>query len=79
MPTIRKPFFVVPLDLGAFVSGNAATGFPVYNLNRHDAIGLTWKSAGAANVWTRGDFGAARAVDFCSVIAANALPGTLVR
>lgn len=79
MPTIRKPLFVIPLDLGSMVAGNAASGYPVFNLNRHNAIGLTWKTAGASNVWARGDLGATKAIDFCAMIAANALPGTDIR
>lgn len=79
MSTIRKPFFVAPLDLGTMTTGNSASGFPVSNINRHNAIGLTWKTSGASNVWARGDFGTARPIDFCAMIAANALPGTTIR
>lgn len=79
MPTIRKPFFVIPLALGTIVAGNAQLGNPVFNLNRAKAIGLTWKTAGNTNVWARGNFTAARSIDFMALIAANALPGTLIR
>ena len=77
--TIRKPFFVVPLDLGTIVAGNAVLGHSVFHLDRKKAIGLTWKTNGASNVWARGDFGAAKAVDFMALVSANALPGTLIR
>jgi len=76
---IRKPIFILPLDLGTMATGNAASGFPVTNINRHKAIGLTWKSSGASNVWARGQFAASRAIDFCSMVAANALAGTKIR
>lgn len=76
---IRKPFFVVPLDLGTVVSGNVAAGHSVFHLARFDAIGLTWKTDGDTNVWARGDFGSAQAVDFLAIVAANALPGTQFR
>lgn len=74
-----KPFFVVPLDLGTIATGNQASGFPVTNLNRRKAIGLTWKSSGNTNLWARGSFGATRSIDFCSLLEANALPGTTIR
>lgn len=76
---IRKPLFIVPLDLGTMATGNQTAGFPVTNLNRHKAIGLTWRSTGNANVWARGQFAATRAIDFCAIVAANALPGTQYR
>lgn len=74
-----KPNFVVPLDLGTITTGNETAGYPATNMNRMKAIGLTWKTSGASNVWIRGNFGSAKPVDFCSVIAANALPGTTIR
>lgn len=76
---IRKPIFTRPHSLGTIATGNEAAGFPAANLNRHKAVGLTWKSAGNGNLWVRGDFGSARPVDFCSVVSANALPGTQIR
>ena len=76
---IRKPIFIVPLDLGSMATGNAASGFPVTNLNRHKAIGLTWKSSGSTNVWARGQFTASRAIEFCAIVAANAQAGTKFR
>lgn len=74
-----KPNFVIPLDLGTIATGNETAGYPAANLNRMKAIGLTWKSTGNTNLWVRGQFSAARAIDFCSIVAANALPGTTIR
>ena len=79
MTTIRKPFFVVPLDLGEIVCGNALSGNSVDNLGRHNAVALTWKTNGNTNLWARGDFGSAQPVDFMTLIQANALPGTTIR
>lgn len=79
MADIGKPFFVVPLDLGTIATGNETAGFPATNLNRHKAVGLTWKSTGASNLWVRGSFGTGRQVDFCSIVAANAQAGTQFR
>jgi hypothetical protein len=76
---IRKPLFVVPLDLGTIATGNETAGFPASHLNRQKAIALTWKSTGNTNVWVRGQFAASRAIDFMAMVSANALPGTLIR
>lgn len=79
MPTIRKPFFVKPVDLGTFVAGNAVSGHPVFYLNRFKALGLTWRTDGASNVWARGQFTAAQDIDFMAMVSANALAGTKIR
>lgn len=79
MTTMRRPIFVEPLDLGNIVGGNSASGNSVYHLNRHKARGLTWRTVGTANAWVRGDLGATQAIDFCSLMAANAQPGTTIR
>lgn len=76
---ITKPFFVIPLDLGTIATGNETAGYPAKNLNRFKAIGLTWKSTGNTNVWARGQFSAAQAIDFIGIISANALAGTQFR
>lgn len=76
---IRKPLFVIPLDLGAVTTGNETAGHLASYLGRHKAPGLTWRSNGNANLYVVGDFGAARALDFCAIAAANALPGTTIR
>lgn len=76
---IRKPFFVVPLDLGTVVTGNAQPGYSVRHLGRHKAAALTWKTDGASNVWARGNLAGTRTIDFCSVMLANALPDTQIR
>lgn len=77
MPT--KPFFVVPLDLGTITAGNETAGYAASNLNRQKEIGLTWKSAGSGNLYVRGNFGMRKAVDFCSLVSANASAGTRIR
>lgn len=77
--TVSRPFFVVPLDLGTITTGNEVSGYPASNLNRHKALGLTWKSNGASNLWVRGDFGSAQEIDFMSVVSANAIPATDIR
>lgn len=74
-----RPLFIRPVDLGTMATGNAAAGFPVTNLNRFKAIGLTWRSSGNTNLWARGQFSASQAIDFCAIVAANALPGTTYR
>lgn len=79
MTDLRKPIFVVPLDLGTIVSGNVRDGYSVHHLNRPKAAGLAWRTAGNGNLWARGDFGVTRAVDFCAMMAANAQPGTTIR
>lgn len=79
MPTIQKPIFVVPYALGSITTGNEVAGHPAIHLGRHKAMGLTWKTSNASNVWVRGDFGGNLPVDFLSVISANALSGTKIR
>lgn len=79
MTTIRKPFFVVPLDLGTFSASSAVSGHSVFHLNRHKAIGLTWKTDTSGSAWARGVFDATRAIDFCAIVSANALAGTQYR
>lgn len=74
-----KPFFVVPLDLGAISAGNETAGYAAANLNRQKEFGMTWKSAGNANLWVRGNFGSAKPVDFLSLVSANAVAGTQIR
>lgn len=76
---IRKPIFIVPLELGTIATGNEIAGKPATNLNRKKAIGLTWKSSGATNLWARGDFGSAKSIDFMALVSANALAGTTIR
>jgi hypothetical protein len=76
---IRKPIFVIPVDLGTVVSGNVRAGYAVSHLSRQKAIGLTWRTEGASNAWARGAFNSEAEVDFCSLMLANAQPGTTIR
>lgn len=79
MTVYRKPFFVLPLDLGTMATGNAQAGYPVTNLNRPRDIGLVWQTSGNTNVWARGQFASAQSIDFCAMLQANALSGTNFR
>ena len=76
---IRKPIFVMPLDLGTVVCGNAASGNPVFNLAEFLTPGLTWRSDGTTNLWARGQFDTAQAINFCAMLAANAQASTTIR
>lgn len=78
MAEILKPIFVDPLDLGAIAASSTAAGSDPSYLNRLDAMGLTWASTGGAS-WVRGQMSAAAAIDFMSVVSANAQPGTTIR
>lgn len=75
---IRKPFAVLPLALSNLSTGNAKTNRPVTHLAQPHP-GMRWESSGASNVWARGQFNGTQAVDFVSLMAANALPGTTIR
>lgn len=75
--TIRKPFFVVPLDLGTPAAQNSTAGFPVTHLNRPRDIGLVWKTT--STMWARGTFGSTKEVDFCALMGTNAQSGTNIR
>lgn len=79
MATIRKPFFVRPINLGNFVASAAQSGYPVYHLNRHKAAGLIWQANATGGLWARGVFNATASIDFCAMILANAQPGTTIR
>lgn len=80
MAVIRKPIVIRPLDLGeAIVCGNAVDGHGVSHLRRHKAPGLTWKTSNSTSVWARGDLGTTQSIDFCALVAANALPDTKIR
>ncbi|WP_333838791.1 hypothetical protein [Novosphingobium sp.] len=79
MAQIRKPFFVLPLDLGTMVCSAAVAGHPVFNLNRHKAIGLTWQADATEGLWARGALPAPASIDFAAMVSANAQPGTYYR
>lgn len=76
---IQKPFAVAPLTLTGIATGNEKVNRPASHLGQPYA-GMRWESSGASNVWARGQFGGAtQAVNFMSLMAANALPGTTIR
>lgn len=76
---IQLPFCVDPLPLGVIVTGNERSNRVASNLGLFKDFGMVWQSTGNANLWVRGDFGSAKAVDFISLLSANALPGTTIR
>lgn len=79
MPDIRKPIFVRPIDLGnTMATSSALAGHAVFNLGRHRHKGVTWKADGPS-VWLRGNLGSVQSIDFATIMAANALPGTTWR
>ena len=76
---IEKPIFVLPVDLGTIATGNERTEAPALHLNEHDSPGLVWRSNGSSSVWARGQMAASQVISYCSVLSANALPGTQIR
>jgi hypothetical protein len=76
---IEKPIFCLPIDLGTIATGNERAEAPAVHLNRHKSPGLVWRTNGNTNVWARGQLASAQAINLCSIINANALPGTQVR
>lgn len=79
MVAIRKPLFVVPLDLGVVASSLHVEGHPASNLNRLDGLGLTWVAPDGSAAWIRGQLPQQGAIDFCSIVSANAQAGTTYR
>ncbi len=73
------PFCVVPLPLGTVATGNELAERPAVHLGEFKHIGMVWRSSGNSNLWIRGDMGSAKAIDFCSLIMANAQAGTTIR
>ncbi|WP_310530746.1 discoidin domain-containing protein [Novosphingobium sp.] len=76
---ITKPFAVIPHPLGTVASGNELASRPALHLGEFKDPGMVWQSSGASSLWVRGDFGSNKIVNFCSVLSANALPGTQIR
>ncbi len=76
---IQKPFAVIPHPLGTIATGNERASRPALHLNEFKDAGMIWQSSGNADLWARGDFGAAKAVDFVSLISTNAQAGTTAR
>ena len=71
------PFMVTPHPLPSISSGNEREEKPALHLAQFKHIGMTWRTAGNASIWARGDFGQARAVDFVALLQANALASAL--
>jgi hypothetical protein len=75
----KLPFVVIPVPLGTITTGNEISAKPAAHLKEFLDIGMTWKSSGNANLWVRMDMGAAKPIDFVSIIGANAQSGTTIR
>ena len=75
---IEKPFAVLPLALSSIAAGNAKANRPASHLAQPHP-GMRWESDGSGNLWVRGRFDGVRAVNFASMMAANAQPGTTIR
>jgi hypothetical protein len=77
---IERPFAVLPLSLTSITTGNARANRPASHLAVPQYPGMRWESNGNGTLWVRGQFGGAtQPVNFMSLMAANALPGTTIR
>lgn len=76
---IEKPIFCLPIDLGTIATGNERTEAPAKHLGNHRSPGLVWRTNGNVNIWVRGQLPAAAVINLCSLLSANAQPGTKVR
>lgn len=68
MVALRKPFFVVPLDLDIVSWTPTFPGYPASHLNRLDAMGLVWLAEGPDYAAVQGRLPEGSAVDFMGVI-----------
>lgn len=77
---IRKPFAVLPAALVGIATGNAKSNRPATHLAQPHP-GMRWESSGNSNLWVRGNFGdqVVQAINFISLMGANALSGTTIR
>jgi hypothetical protein len=78
MPVL-KPFAVLPLALTGITTGNAKSNRPATHLGLAQYPAMRWESTGNTNLWVRGQFSGTQAVNFVSLMATNALPGTTIR
>jgi hypothetical protein len=77
---IRKPIAIMPLTLTNIATGNARANRPATHLALPQYRGMRWESNGTSNLWVRGQFGGAtQAINFMSLMATNAVPGTTIR
>lgn len=75
--TIRKPFFVVPMDftLVPYFS-TPVSGYPQQNLAKFEHVGLVWQHDSANGIGFFGaDLGSAKDVDFFAAISTNGVTG----
>ena len=76
----QKPFAVLPLALTGIATRNAKSNRPASHLALTQYPAMRWESDGNGNLWVRGQFGGATAaVDFMSLMGANAQAGTTIR
>jgi hypothetical protein len=76
---IQKPAFTIPVSLGTVTTGNERSNRLASYLGLWKDAGMVWQSNGNTNLFVRCDFGSAKAVNYVSLIAANAQPGTTIR
>ena len=72
------PFAVIPVPFSLYIVNNERTEKPAANLAQFKHVGLTWRTNGATSISIFGDFGAATAVDFMSLLLTNATASTTV-
>jgi hypothetical protein len=73
------PFIVDPLALGTLTTGNQRAAQPAAHLSETLYRSMVWRSNGASNVWIRGNFATAQAINFVAILGANAQSGTTIR
>ena len=78
---IEKPFCVLPLPLTGITTNNARSNRGATHLALPEYSGMIWQTEGSAGgVFARGQFdGVTAAVNFMSLMGANAQPGTTIR
>jgi hypothetical protein len=76
---IQKPFAVLPLALSGIATGNEKANRLASNLGLPQYAPMRWESNGNSNLWVRGQFTGTQAVNFVSLMAANAQSGTTIR
>lgn len=73
------PFVVVPIELPSVTTGNERVAQPAAHLGETLYRSMVWRSNGASNLWIRGSFATAQAINFVALMGANALAGTTIR
>lgn len=75
------PFFVEPLPFTVISTNNELAANPAAHLAEFQYAGMVWRTSSitGGNATVTLDLGSLQDVDFVSVMAANALPGTTIR